>query len=209
MGFAERNCLWSYQHQNTECANFQVCRPMQGKPHPLFMMAKPEAAVEEAFHENKHKQKSKDLEIQSLNFVLPCMCDPGKSFHVPVVASCKGFLEKGFVHIFLVWMQLFLLFCPVMSILRSKCAFVLHPGMETLNTTSHHLFVWEKKYLVKSSQKTAVIFYIWSRSSATSVASVTNCICSRRYLVTESQGLIKQYIYISCSEFYKYIETKM
>lgn len=49
-----------------------------------------------------------------LNFVFPCMYGPGKRFYVPIIASCKSFLEKGFslvyVHVFLVSVQAFLLF---------------------------------------------------------------------------------------------------
>lgn len=201
MGFAERDCLWSYQHQNTECANFQVCRPMQGKPHPLFMMTKPDAAVGEAFHENKHKQKSKDLEIQSLIFFAMYMW-LWKDFPCPSSCFLQGLFGERICTCVL---GLSAALPPVLPScvdpeVQMCIYFASRDGNPKYNISSS---------LVKSSQKTAVIFCIWSRSSATSVASVTNWICSRRYLVTESQGLIKQYLYMSCSEFYKYIETKM
>lgn len=80
---------------NIKTPNVQIFRradPCKDNPEFLFMVTKADATVEEAFHKNKHKQKSKDLEIQRLDYVLPCMCGPGKSFQVPIAASCKNLL---------------------------------------------------------------------------------------------------------------------
>lgn len=85
--------LSTSKHCTCRFSGMQTHARITSSPDFLFMMTKPDAAPEEAFHENKHLQESKDLKIQILNFVLPSICDPG-SFHVPKVASCKGFLEK-------------------------------------------------------------------------------------------------------------------
>lgn len=70
---------------------------ISSSPDFIFMMTKPDAAVEELFHkkENKHKQRSKDLEIQRLNFVLPYICGLG-AFKSQKLLFARAFWRKVF-----------------------------------------------------------------------------------------------------------------
>lgn len=64
--FAEANCLWSYQQQNTEYANFhdmQTHARTASSSMFLFVMIKTYAITEDNFHENEGIQESNGLKV--------------------------------------------------------------------------------------------------------------------------------------------------
>lgn len=194
-------------------SGMQVHARTSSSPEFLHMVTKPDAAVEENFHENKHMQESNDLEMQRSDFVLPCICVAlGRAFESRQLLLARAFWRKDFSWIYTCDLSLSaglhnVFSSPVKPEVQLCIYFACKDGNSEQNISSPACV--RKKYLVQPTQKRAVTFYISPRSRATCVASIINYIFSRRYLVTESQGIIKQYLCMLCSGFYKYIDIKI
>lgn len=198
--FAEANCLWCYQQQNTECMNFHDTQTHARTALSclcLRVMTKINVTAQDNFQENEHIKGINGLGVQRLDLILTFIyVTLQRAFKSKtLLLTIRTFWREcspGFICESLFAVLLLL----VLSILRSSCAFNLHPGMRTTCRSFNHL-VWEK-ILHSHARKQTWHSFSHPHQGMMSTSSAINCIYCMRYTAVEIQGLIRQSHSVFC-----------